>query len=215
MGGTPIDAQTVVCACVHTHAGRRCKACGRHAMPGILEVYRGSGAVVIFPQFFKLLLRCCVVCAADTGTRICTDRLGGRDRAAPWPFWQQWPSVRSLFDADIWVQLCFVPVFEAPLPFMSASRCLGPGKALFLQTLCRQARQAGQVAGVAFDDLWRYIHVRDLAARLWFIEETSAQEITPQEVEVVPSGPLDWLPAHLTEIREADVQGIRPQEVEV
>ena len=24
-GGTPIDAQTVVCVCVHTHAGRRCK----------------------------------------------------------------------------------------------------------------------------------------------------------------------------------------------
>ena len=68
---------------------------------------------------------------------------------------------------------------------------------------------------MAFDDLWRYTHVRDLVARLWFIEETSAQEITPQEVEVVPSGPLDWLPAHLTEIREADVQGIRPQEVEV
>ena len=105
-------------------------------------------------------------------------------------------------------------VFEA-LPFMLASRCLGLGKALFLQTLRRQARQVGQVAGVAFDDLWRYIHVRDLAARRWFIKETAAQEITPQEVEVVPSGPLDWLPAHLTEIREADVQGIRPQEVEV
>ena len=71
------------------------------------------------------------------------------------------------------------------------------------------------MAGVAFDDLWRYIHVRDLAARLWFIEETAAQEITPQEVKVVASGPLDWRPAHLTFIREADVQGIRPQEVEV
>ena len=105
-------------------------------------------------------------------------------------------------------------VFEALL-FTLASRCVGLGKALFLQALCRQAHQAGQVAGVAFGDLWRYIHVRDLAARLWFIEEIAAQEITRQEVKVVPSGPLDLLPAHLTFIREADVQGIRPQEVEV
>ena len=53
----------------------------------------------------RLSFNCCVVCAADTGARLCT----GRDRAAPWPFWQQWPGVRGLFDADLWVQLCFPP----------------------------------------------------------------------------------------------------------
>ena len=50
-GGTPIDTQTLVHACVHTHAGRRRKACGHRAMPCILEACKGSGAVAAFFLF--------------------------------------------------------------------------------------------------------------------------------------------------------------------
>ena len=106
-----------------------------------------------------------------------------------------------------------MPLLEA-LPALLASRFLRPGGACYLQTLSRQSRRAGQVAGIVIDELRAYIQQRELADRLMFIAETAARGILPQTVVVVHE-PLNELAARLEFIREAHEQGILPQEVEV